>query len=247
MNIKTLVGRTALVTGAAHRLGRAIADALAEGGCGIVVHYHSSASEAEETVAAIKAQGVAGAALRADLADPTQVESLWREAQKAALGPVDILVNCAAVFPSDDLAGLAPATLEHTLRLNAVAPLLLSRLFAAQGSPGVIVHILDARMEAPLRRHVSYGLSKQMLADLTRLMALEFAPKLRVNAVAPGLVLPPPGMEPAQAERLARMNLLNRWGEPRDVARAVRYLVDSPFVTGQVLYVDGGASLKGGW
>ena len=247
MNIKTLVGRTALVTGAAHRLGRAIADALAEGGCGIVVHYHSSASEAEGAVAAIKAHGVAAAALRADLADPAQVESLWREAQKAALGPVDILVNCAAVFPPDDLAGLAPATLEHTLRLNAVAPLLLSRLFAAQGSPGVIVHILDARMEAPLRRHVSYGLSKQMLADLTRLMALEFAPKLRVNAVAPGLVLPPPGMEPAQAERLARMNLLNRWGEPRDVARAVRYLVDSPFVTGQVLYVDGGASLKGGW
>ena len=253
-----LAGRTALVTGGAHRLGRAIAEALAERGAGVVVHYHSSAVEAERAVAAIHRYGVHAAAIRADLADPAQVETLWSEAQMAAQGRIEILVNCAAVFPADDLAGLEPEILNQTLRLNTIAPLLLSRLLAAQyasgaGDPagagnaaGSIVHILDARMDAPLRRHVSYGLSKQLLADLTRLMALEYAPRVRVNAVAPGLILPPPGMEAAERDRLARMNLLQRWGEPGDIARAVLYLVESPFVTGQVLYVDGGGALKGG-
>lgn len=241
-----LAGRTALVTGGAHRLGRAVAEALAERGAGVVVHYHSSAVEAERAVAAIHRYGVHAAAIRADLADPAQVETLWSEAQMAAQGRIEFLVNCAAVFPADDLAGLEPETLNQTLRLNTIAPLLLSRLLAAQQVSGSIVHILDARMDAPLRRHVSYGLSKQLLADLTRLMALEYAPRVRVNAVAPGLILPPPGMGAAERDRLARMNLLQRWGEPGDIARAVLYLVESPFVTGQVLYVDGGGALKGG-
>jgi NAD(P)-dependent dehydrogenase (short-subunit alcohol dehydrogenase family) len=241
-----LAGKTALVTGGARRLGRSIADTLAARGCGIIVHYHSSAMDAERAVAAIHKYGVPAAAIQADLADPAQVETLWSEAQMAAQGRVEILVNSAAVFPADDLSGFAPETLHETLRLNTIAPLLLSRMLAAQQVPGAIVHILDARMDAPLRRHLSYGLSKQLLADLTRLMALEYAPLVRVNAVAPGLILPPPGMKEAERERLARMNLLARWGEPADVARAVLYLVESPFVTGQVLFVDGGGTLQSG-
>ena len=245
------------MTGGAHRLGRAIAESLAGRGAGVVVHYHRSAIEAEQAVAAIHGFGVSAAAIQADLADPVQVETLWAEAQMAAQGRVEILVNCAALFPADDLGKLDPHDLQETLKLNAVAPLLLSRLFAAQyaGGPGKragaqnaagsIVHILDARMDAPLRRHVSYGLSKQLLADLTRLMAIEYAPRVRVNGVAPGLILPPPGMEPAERDRLARMNLLERWGEPVDVARAVLYLVESPFVTGEILYVDGGGAPGG--
>jgi pteridine reductase len=260
---RSLSGKTALVTGAAHRLGRAVAEALADRGCGVVVHYHSSAVAADRVVEAIRALGVPAAAVRADLSDPQRVEGFWREALAAARRPIHILVNAAASFPADDLASLEPGTLETAVRLNALAPALLSRLFAAEHAigrerrggagdkagalqGGTIVNILDARMEAPLRRHVSYGLSKQMLADLTRLMALEYAPHVRVNAVAPGLVLPPPGMEEEQRRRLARMNLLERWGEPGDVARAVVYLAESPFVTGQVLYVDGGGTLRGG-
>jgi pteridine reductase len=242
----SLSGKTALVTGAAHRLGRTIAEALAGRGCGVIIHYHSSAVAAEQAVAAIHACGVPAAAIRADLSDPAQVETLWSESLMAAQGRIEILVNGAAAFPVDDLAGLEPERLVATLRLNAVAPLLLSRLFVAQGAAGTIVHLLDARMEAPLRRHVSYGLSKQMLADLTRLMALEYAPAVRVNAVAPGLILPPPAMGEERRRRLARMNLLERWGESADIARAVLYLVESPFVTGQVLYVDGGGALKSG-
>jgi pteridine reductase len=242
----SLDGKTALVTGAAHRLGRAVAEALAVHGCGIIVHYHSSEGAAGRAVAVLRALGVPATAIRADLSAPDGIEGCWREALSAAQGPIEILVNAAASFPADDLAGFESETLESALRLNTVAPLLLSRLFARQGIAGTVVNILDARMDAPLRRHVSYGLSKQMLGDLTRLMALEYAPAVRVNAVAPGLILPPPGMKEEQRRRLARMNLLERWGEPRDIARAVLYLAESPFVTGQVLYVDGGGTLKGG-
>jgi len=241
----TLEGKTALVTGAAHRLGRAVAEALAARGCGTIVHYHRSERDAEEAVAAIRALGVPATAVYADLSDPGGIEGFWNEAL-AAVAPIQILVNAAASFPADDLAGLEQETLEAALRLNTVAPLLLSRLFAAQGVPGAIINVLDARMDAPLRRHVSYGLSKQMLADLSRLMALEYAPMVRVNAVAPGLILPPPGMREEQRRQLAQMNLLERWGEPEDVARAIVYLAESPFVTGQTLYVDGGGTLKGG-
>jgi NAD(P)-dependent dehydrogenase (short-subunit alcohol dehydrogenase family) len=121
----------------------------------------------------------------------------------------------------------------------------LSRRLAAQKRAGSIVNLLDARMLDYDRQHLSYHLSKRALWDLTRIGAIEFAPLIRVNAVAPGLVLPPTGKDTEYLEKLKHTNLLNRYGSPEDVARAVLFLIESPFITGQVIFVDGGRHMRG--
>jgi NAD(P)-dependent dehydrogenase (short-subunit alcohol dehydrogenase family) len=239
-------GRTALVTGAARRVGRAIAEALAREGADILLHYRGSRDEAEGAAEALRALGVRAALVQADLADPSGLEAFWDRALAAAPGGrIDILINSASIFPEDTLSGFSAQELERSLRVNALAPLLLSRLFATSlESSGVIVNLVDARMSAPMRRHASYQASKLLLADFTRLLARELAPRVRVNAVAPGMVLPPEGLREEARRRLAELNLLRRWGEPQDVARAVLFLVENDFVTGQLLYVDGGGTVK---
>jgi pteridine reductase len=252
-------GRTALVTGGAHRLGRAIAEALAGRGADVLLHYHSSGRDAAEAAAALRALGVRAETLQWDLAEIGRLASFWSRALEAAPGGrIDILINSAAVFPEDTLSGFTPQELERTLRLNTLAPLLLGRLFAASlgagaaqggqpplpGASGVIVNLLDARMSAHMRRHATYQASKRLLADFTRLLARELAPRIRVNGVAPGLVLPPAELGTEARRRLQELNLLGRWGEPQDVARAVLFLVENDFVTGQVLFIDGGGSIK---
>ena len=252
--MSSLRGRTALVTGAARRLGRAIAAALAREGADVLVHYGNSAAEAEQTAAELRALGVRSWTLRAHLGDPGQAEALWDQASARA-GAIDILVNSASAFPEDTLANFTAAGLEAAIRVNTLAPVLLSRRFAAAGGRAgggagseprdrVIVNLLDSRAQGRLRAHFSYQASKRLLGDFTRLLALELAPAVRVNAVAPGMILPPPGLDPQRQARLAATNLLGRWGEPEDVARAVLFLASSRFVTGQVLYVDGGGAVK---
>jgi NAD(P)-dependent dehydrogenase (short-subunit alcohol dehydrogenase family) len=249
--MSSLRGRTALVTGAARRLGRAIAVALGREGVDVLVHYGHSAAEAEQTAAELRALGVRSWTLRAELGDPDQAEALWEQA-RARAGAIDILVNSASAFPEDTLANFTAAGMEAALRVNTLAPVLLSRRFAAAaGTAGgtgpadrVIVNLLDSRALGRLRAHFSYQASKRLLGDFTRLLALELAPAVRVNAVAPGMILPPPGLDPRLQARLAATNLLGRWGEPEDVARAVLFLASSAFVTGQVLYVDGGGAVK---
>jgi pteridine reductase len=261
-----LRGRTALVTGAARRLGRAIAEALAREGADVLVHYGRSAEEAERAASGLRALGVRSWTVRADLGDPAQVAALWEQA-RANAGSIDILVNSASSFQVDTLADFRPEALEASLRLNALAPVLLARLFAAGSGEGagagggrpqepgpqrgrdarpdrVIVNLLDSRALGRMRAHFSYQAGKRLLGDFTRLLALELAPAVRVNAVAPGMILPPEGLDPQRKTRLAATNLLGRWGEPEDVARAVLFLASSDFVTGQVLYVDGGGAVK---
>jgi NAD(P)-dependent dehydrogenase (short-subunit alcohol dehydrogenase family) len=238
-------GRTALVTGGARRVGRAIAEALAREGADILLHYRESRGEAEEAASALRASGARAELVQADLADPPGLEAFWARALAAApRGRIEILVNSASIFPEDTLSSFSFQELERSLRVNALAPLLLSRQFAASlESSGVIVNLVDARMSAPMRRHASYQASKLLLADLTRLLARELAPRVRVNAVAPGLVLPPEGLGEEARRRLQKLNLLGRWGEPHDVARAVLFLVENDFVTGQLLYIDGGGTV----
>jgi pteridine reductase len=257
LTMGSLRGRTALVTGAARRLGRAIAEALAREGTDIVVHFGHSAAEAEETAAGLRALGVRAWTVRADLGDPAQAEALWEQAEAlAGTGRIDLLVNSASIFPEDTLAGFTAGGLEASLRVNALAPVLLARRFAAAGKgsgmpDGVggapdraIVNLLDSRAQGRMRKHLSYQVSKCLLADFTRLLALELAPAVRVNAVAPGMILPPPGLGPEAQARLAATNLLGRWGRPEDVARAVLFLAGNDFITGQVLFVDGGGAVK---
>lgn len=235
----------ALVTGGAVRLGRAVALELAAAGLDVVLHYHRSREEAEETVAHLRARGVEAHAVRADLGDPEAAEGLV-PAVVAEHGPLDVLVASASIFPADGFAGHRRADLLANLQVNALAPLALCRAFAAQGRPGLVVNLLDTRITDYDPSHFSYGLSKKLLGALTRDLALELAPRIRVNGVAPGLVLPPPGMDGAYLAARAASVPLARHGGPGDVARAVRFILESPFVTGQVLFVDGGAHLRGG-
>ena len=131
------------------------------------------------------------------------------------------------------------------MRINAWAPFVLGRALARERRGGCIVNLLDSRITDYDAEHAAYHLSKRMLATLTRMMALEFAPRVRVNAVAPGLILPPPGEDDGYLERLKRTNPLERHGEPADVAEAVLFLARSLFVTGQTIFVDGGRHMRG--
>ena len=239
-----LSGKTALVTGAAKRLGRDLALALAANGARVVVHYNASAREAEDTARQAREKGAEAWTLQADLADVRQTQDLFPRALDLA-GAVDILVNNASIFPKSRLETLAPEDFQETLQINALAPLVLSRAFAAQRREGAILHLLDARMMDQDSNHAAYHLSKRMLFALMRMMALEFAPLVRVNAIAPGLILPPPGQSEDYLKRLEHTNPLQTHGDPADVTGAALYLLESRFVTGQVIFVDGGRHMKG--
>jgi len=239
-----LAGKIALVTGAGVRLGRAVALALAEEGANVIVHFSASAAEAEATARAIRRFRRKAWTVRADLADPAQAEGLLPMAARAA-GPVDYLVNSASIFAASRLADFTAAELQANVQVNALSPLLLARALAAQQREAAVVNLLDARIADYDREHAAYHLSKRMLHSLTKMMALEFAPRVRVNAVAPGLILPPPGKDEAWLRKLSHTNPLRRIGSPEGVAAAVLFLLRSDFVTGQVIYVDGGRHLRG--
>ncbi len=240
-----LRGQIALVTGAAKRIGRAIACVLAEQGAKIILHFNRSAEEAESLAAELRRDGGQVWTIQAALDDPPAVEDLWRRSRELVSGAtISILVNNASVFPSDSLESIDFDQLERILSINTAAPLQLSRLFAAQNSSGCIVNLLDSRMGGYMKAHLSYSLSKRLLFSLTRMMALEFAPRLRVNAVAPGMVLAPEGQDREELQRLVERAPLGRWVEEEDVARAVLFLLENDYLTGQVIYADGGAFLR---
>jgi NAD(P)-dependent dehydrogenase (short-subunit alcohol dehydrogenase family) len=239
-----LAGRTALVTGAAKRIGRATALALAREGANVVIHYRSSRQDAEALAAEIAGQGRRAWALAADLADPGEADRLVPRAADLA-GPLDIVVNSASIFPASTLATMTVEDVAGNMQVNAMAPFLVGRAFHAAGRSGVIVNFLDTRIVHYDAAHAAYHVSKRACFNLTRMMALEFAPAVRVNAVAPGLILPPPGEDESYLRRLAGQNPLGRHGSLEGVTDAVLFLVRAEFITGQVIYVDGGFHMKG--
>ncbi len=235
---------TALVTGAAHRLGRATALALAQDHISVIAHYHRSADEAHALVAQIREAGGRANAVAADLAQPEQAEQLFAQATALA-GPIDVLVNNASVFFENQLTDFSYGALDRDIRVNAWSPLVLARCFAAQQESGSVVNFLDSRITGPDDQHAAYHLSKRMLFTLTKLLAVELAPGVRVNAVAPGLVLPPRGKGAEFLEQQRHANPLRRIGSVDGVIDAVRFLLRSDFVTGQVIFIDGGRHLLG--
>lgn len=242
--VTALSGKTALVTGAARRIGRAIVLSLAEQGVRILVHYNRSDRDATSLCGEIEAFGVSAWPVGADLMDASQVEGLFDEALTRA-GAVDFLVNNASIFEQDTVWEATEESVWRNLRIHTMAPLILARRFAAQQRPGHIVNILDTRVTVYDREHASYHISKRVLAALTRMLALELAPKIAVNAVAPGLILPPAGQGETYLEKLAHTNPMRGHGSPSDVAEAVLFLLRTRFTTGQILYIDGGYHMKG--
>lgn len=243
-----LLHRVVLVTGGAQRLGRATVLALAAEGADVAIHARTSGREARALAATLRRKGRRAVVLEADLADPVACAELV-PATVAALGRIDVLVTNAALFePTDPAAGDAAAW-DRLMDVNARATYLLTaeagrRMRAAGG--GCIVHLACASAASPWPSFLPYSASKAAVVALTKGFAKAFAPTVRVNAVAPGPILPAEGSTPARDRAAIDATVLRRWGRPEDVAAAIRYLVvDAPFVTGAVLPVDGGRHLKG--
>ncbi len=243
---RTLKGRTALITGASKRIGRALAIALAEEGVHIIAHDRKAReNETVQVCGEVQDCGAKSWKVIADLEEPAEYESLIARALQTA-GSLDILVNNASIFAPTTLADIGWSDLTRSLHVNAWAPLVLSREFAGLAGKGSIINLLDTKIAGGDRSHVAYILSKQALASLTRMCAIEFAPAITVNGVAPGLILPPAGKDEEYLNRLAEALPLKRHGGPADIADAAIYLLKSDFVTGQIIHVDGGRHLLEG-
>lgn len=244
-----LKGRSALVTGAAKRLGSAVALELARAGADVIIHYNSSKAEAESVRDSALSLGVKATILSADFSVDGKAEGLIEAAFEVAPG-LNLLVNSASIFPSNRLGEVTLGDINSNVLVNAWAPFVLSRLFAGRVRSGSIVNMLDSRITDFDHSHAAYHMSKHMLALLTRLSATEFAPTVAVNAVAPGLVLPPVGrdgtVDAEYMESMASGLPLEKCGTPEDVAEAVLFLLASRFITGQIIYVDGGRHVRRG-
>jgi NAD(P)-dependent dehydrogenase (short-subunit alcohol dehydrogenase family) len=240
-----LQGTVAIVTGAAKRLGEAIALSLADAGCDVCVHYGRSRAAAEETANEIRARGVRAVTVRADLFEPQQAaETVFTAAEE--LGPVGIVINSAAIFDEGTLLTTTDDDWNRHFAINLQAPFHLCRQFArrhAAGTRGHIINIADWRATRPGTGHLAYTLTKSALVTLTRILALELAPDIQVNAIAPGAILPGVDAEVAEFERLADRIPLRRTGGPGDVTDSILYLLRSDFVTGEILHVTGGEEL----
>ncbi len=240
------VSKTVLITGGAKRLGRAIALALADAGWSVAVHYNSSEAEAEETVADLHARHVHAMAINADLANEEHTQRLIERACED-MGPLTALVNNASVFENDRIATITRASWDKHIETNLRAPLVLAQHFAQQlptGAEGAIVNLLDQRLLKPTPQFLSYSTSKAGLAWLTVTLAQALAPRIRVNAVAPGPTLRNARQSEADFRRQIEATLLGRGATPEDIAAAVRYLLEAHAVTGQIIAVDGGQHLN---
>jgi pteridine reductase len=240
-----LAGRTALVTGAGHRVGRALALALGERGMRVAVHYNAAAAGARETVGLLRDAGASAEAFGADLTDggapPTLVANVV-----ATFGGLDVLVNSAAIMRRTPFGEVTPRDWDEIMALNLRAPFLLSQAAAPhlRRARGVIVNIADLAAFETWPGYIPHGTSKAGVVNLTRSLAAVLAPEVRVVGVAPGTVLLPEGWSEADAERLRATTPLARNGSPDDVTGAVLFLLGADYITGETLIVDGGRHVR---
>lgn len=230
----------ALVTGAAKRLGRTFAEALAERGHPVAIHYNTSGEDAEAFADEVRRAGGQAAALGAELCDPGAAEGLVARAGEA-LGPVGVLVNSASIFETDAHDDLTAESFRRHMDVNTLAPALLSKAFAGQAPKGsMILNLLDYKLFNINADFFSYTLSKAALKAMTEMLARALAPSVRVNAIAPGLTLPSPYHSEDEFQRLHDDNPLNKGPTPQDMARTLVYLLDTPSISGWTIPVDGG-------
>jgi len=247
----------ALVTGAGKRLGRAMALALAEAGHDVAVHYATSEADAQETVGQIEALGRRAVALQADLLQDAESEALLPRAAAALDGPVTCLVNNASIFEDDSLATVTRASWDRHMQSNLRAPMLLLQALAVQELPelrdeageplasAVAINMIDQRVRKLTPQFLSYTLAKSALWTLTQTAAQALAPRVRVNAIGPGPTLQGPRQSAGDFAAQRAATLLQRGAGEADITAALRYLVESPALTGQLICVDGGQHL--GW
>jgi pteridine reductase len=241
-----LAGRVALVTGAGRRVGQAIAVALGEHGARVAVHFNESRAGADQTADRIRAHGSDARVFAADLRGVAACERLV-DVVAGAFGGLDILVNSAAVMPRMAIGEVTAAEWDGLFALNLRAPFFLAQAAAkvmVERGGGAVVNIADLAGLEVWPGYVPHGTTKAGVIYLTRALARTLAPRVRVNAVAPGAVLLPEDWPPEAGARLARTTPLQRLGSPGDVVRAVLYLLEADYVTGDVLVVDGGRHVR---
>jgi pteridine reductase len=244
-----LSGQTALVTGAARRVGAQITRTLHAAGANVVIHCHRSLREAEQLAAELeRARAGTTAIVAADLLDDAELPWLV-DSTRERFGSLHLLVNNASTFYPTPVGAITAAQWQDLIGTNLRVPLFLTQAAAPllKRTRGSVVNIVDIHGQRPLRDHVVYSTAKAGLIMLTRGLARELAPEVRVNAIAPGTILwPESGMDPARKEKILARTPLSRSGSPEDIARAVLFFAtEAPFVTGQILAVDGGRSI--GW
>lgn len=241
-----LKNKTALVTGGGIRLGRAFALALAKEGVNLVVHYNSSSEPAQETVQMAKAIGVDAIAVEANFNAPSAVETLFPQAIEH-FGCIDILINNAAIYLKGTGLETDLETWEKQFQINLQTPFLLTQAFVRQlpeDRQGRILNIADSQIRQPRPNHFAYRLTKSALVEMTRMFAVELAPRITVNALGFGIMLPLAGKEDLDLEAYARKNVpLLRTGSPEIAAENALHLIRSDFITGEFLNVDGGQYL----
>ncbi|HKG53074.1 MAG TPA: SDR family oxidoreductase [Anaerolineales bacterium] len=229
----------ALVTGAAHRLGKAFALTLARQGFNLVLHYHQSLDEAIQTQAEIESMGRRVILSQADLTDPAQIQSLISN-----LDSLSVLVNSAAFMPRGNVGLLTLENWDTSLDLNLRAPFLLAQECSKKMNPGsLIVNITDVGAQKAWSRYPSYTVSKAALESLTKILARALAPQIRVNAIAPGFVLQSEIVSDEEWQRLMNRIPLKRPARPEEIASALEFLLKNEYITGQIIVVDGGYSL----
>src|SRR5882672_1210812 len=246
MNVD-LTGKTGLITGGARRVGAAITRRLHAAGANVLVHYRDSDSDAAKLVAELNgARPKSAATVKAELLAPIAPRALVSAALES-FGRLDLLVNNASAFFPVALGAIEASHWEELVGSNLRAPLFIAQEAAAELAKreGAIVNIVDIHAERPLKGYPVYSIAKAGLAAMTRSLALELAPRVRVNGVAPGAIAWPEDgqFDPAERERVVATTPLGRTGTPEDIAQAVHFLACAPYVTGQILAVDGGRSI----
>jgi pteridine reductase len=238
-----LQGKAALVTGAGIRLGRAFALGLAEAGADVVVHYNRSAEPAEATARAVQEMGRHALTIRADLGQRSQSQALLEQAEALA-GPISLLVNSAAIFGQEGPRQTTSQIWDEHLEINLTAPFVLSQALAdlREQDEASIVNIVDWRALRPGVDHFAYTIAKAGLVAATLSLAQAYAPRIRVNGLALGAILPPSGQE--TGDEPIRGVPLSRWGDAEDAVEALLFLLSGPkYITGEILHVDGGRHL----
>ena len=240
---QSLYGKVFLVTGGARRIGKALALGIAQAGGDVVIHYGHSQAQAQATAAEIEAAGSRAWLLQADLSDPAQAQALVERAWERA--PLSGVVNNAAIFAPLGWDDTTPEAWEQHLRINLTAPFLLSQAFAAQLPPeeeGAILNIVDWRALRPGADHLPYTISKAGLAALTQALAVALGPRITVNALALGAILPP--SDGGDTASVVRGLPAERWAEPGEVQAAAVFLLGGPrYITGEIIHLDGGRHL----